>query len=70
MERKELLVVVLIGLLLVTVAIQTVQLLGLSKGPVVATSTSMMPAVKSGPSGSTGGSTTSLSELPSMVGGC
>ncbi|MBI1972403.1 hypothetical protein HYS50_00165 [Candidatus Woesearchaeota archaeon] len=70
MERKEILVVVLIGLLLVTVAIQTVQLLGLSKGPVVAatSSSSMSPSVKSG--SSSGGATTSLGDLPSMVGGC
>ncbi|MEK6951116.1 MAG: hypothetical protein AABX13_05325 [Nanoarchaeota archaeon] len=72
MERKELLVVVLIGVLLITVALQTVQLTGLSKsGVVVKTASGPAPAVAaSGGGGAAPTVPTSLQNLPSMVGGC
>ena len=69
MERKELLTIVLIGVLLVTVAIQTVQLVTLSGTPVVATSTGSSMVKTPVAAGSTGGAS-SLDNLPSMVGGC
>ncbi len=70
MERKELLTVVLIGILLITVGIQTVQLVSMK-------STQAMPMMSAG-SGSanapvSSGSPsvpTSLQNLPTMVGGC
>lgn len=68
MERKELLVLVLIGVLLVTVAVQTVQLVTLSNTPVVATPTSTGGSSVRTPVASGAGS--SLEDLPSMVGGC
>lgn len=72
MERKELLVVVLIGVLLITVALQTVQLAGLSKGEVVVKSKSgSAPAVAAASGGGAAPTVpTSLQNLPSMVGGC
>ena len=70
MERKELLTLVLIGVLLVTVAVQTVQLVTLSGRPVV-TPGSSGGMMKSMPMASgSGNAPASLEDLPSMVGGC
>jgi hypothetical protein len=69
MERKELLTLVLIGVLLVTVAVQTVQLVTLSGRPVV-TAGSTGGMAKTMPMASGGGMPASLEDLPSMVGGC
>ena len=69
MERKEILTMVLIGVLLITVAIQTIQLVGLKGAQVI------VPAASSGTSMSkplaSGGSPSAPSlDLPEMVGGC
>ena len=69
MERKELLVTVLIGVLLLATAMQTITLVSMSGGSAatrVASSQSSLssPAPSSSPSGS------SLNNLQSMVGGC
>ncbi len=70
-ERKEILVAVLIGVLVLTAGIQTIQLVGLTRaevvvpasgaigGPVKASAGSPVPAIP-----------TNLQNLPSMVGGC
>ena len=71
MERKEILTIVMIGMLLLTVAIQTVQLIGLSNAQVIvpAASTARAPVASSGNGVAAAGSG-SLANLPSMVGGC
>ena len=69
MERKEILMAVLIGVLLITTAIQTVQLVSLSSAEVVTTRATTSPAA-GGPSQSSDGVPTNLQNLPSMVGGC
>ena len=67
MERKEILLIALIGLLLLTTAVQAIQLVALSSNPVVAGgSKSVQVATGSAPAVSAG----SLDDLPSMVGGC
>lgn len=70
MERKEILLIVLIAVLVLTTAVQAIQLVSLSNNPVVVTSgSSATPSV--GNSGSGGVSApASLNDLPSMVGGC
>lgn len=69
MERKEILMVVLIAVLVLTTAVQAVQLVSLSNNPVVVTSGgSAAPSVGSASSGAT--APASLDNLPSMVGGC
>ncbi len=72
MERKEILVAVLIGILLVTTAIQTIQLVGLSKAEVIVPTTGMTTTSTSGSRDSGGSQPTpaNLQNLPSMVGGC
>lgn len=69
MERKELLVTVLIGVLLITTAMQTVALVGLNRGQTSVVSST--PSASS-PSSSAGSSqpSSSLSNLQGMVGGC
>jgi len=70
MERKEILLIALIAVLLLTAAVQAVQLVSLSNNPVViASGGSAAPSVGSP---SSGGVTApaSLDTLPSMVGGC
>ncbi len=71
MERKEIMVVVLIGVMLLAVGLQTIQLAGLSNAQVIVPSTSEAPvkdaSANSGPSPSV---PTNLQNLPSMVGGC
>ncbi|MDI6721434.1 MAG: hypothetical protein QMD85_03520 [Candidatus Aenigmarchaeota archaeon] len=71
MERKELLMVVMIGVLLLTTAMQTISLASLgSQAPVTAKSVAQNPAGGSDEHMSSGSSAGSLSNLPSMVGGC
>lgn len=69
MERKEILTMVLIGVLLITVAIQTVQLVSLSGSQVVAAPSAGGMAKSTTPVAA-GGGASSLDNLPSMVGGC
>jgi len=60
---------VLIGVLVLTAGIQTVQLTGMAKAEVIVpTSTGAAPAEAS--SGSAPSVPTNLQNLPSMVGGC
>ncbi len=69
MEKKEILMIVLIGLLLVTAVVQTVQLVGLSSGNVVVSGAAVSST--SSPAKSSHSSVpTNLQNLPSMVGGC
>ncbi len=74
MERKELLVVVLVAVLLVTTAIQTASLVGMGGGSITA-SKSISPA--SSPSQQSASASpaqrvgsANLNDLPGMVGGC
>ena len=69
MERKEILLIVLIAVLVLTTAVQAIQLVSLSNNPVVVTSGgSTGPGVSGGRSGVVASG--SLDNLPSMVGGC
>ena len=73
MERKELLMTLMIGVLLLTTAMQTVALAGLSGGQVAVGGGTKSVASSSAPSSSpttSGSSAGSLANLPSMVGGC
>lgn len=72
MERKELLMTLMIGVLLLTTAMQTVALAGMSSGQVTisAKSVASSPAKSSGAPTTSGSSVGSLADLPSMVGGC
>ncbi len=71
MERKELLMTLMIGVLLLTTAMQTVALAGVSNGQVNVPTKSASSGPAPSPSApSTGGSASSLANLPSMVGGC
>jgi len=67
-ERKEILMAALIGVLVLTAGMQTVQLTGMAKAEVIVpTSAGAAPAASS----SSGPSVpTNLQNLPSMVGGC
>ena len=67
MERKEILLIALIGLLLLTTAVQAIQLVVLSSNPVVAGGKSVQVATGASPAVS---APSSLDNLPSMVGGC
>ncbi|MBI4895042.1 MAG: hypothetical protein HY831_00980 [Candidatus Aenigmarchaeota archaeon] len=70
MEKKELLVVVMIGVLLLVTAMQTVTLAGMvtaGPAPVKAVTSSNS---QSSSSGSGSSDVSSLDSLPSMVGGC
>lgn len=69
MERKEMLVVALIGVMLLVVGLQTVQLTGLSQSQVVVSSSSSAPTTGAS-AGSSASVPTNLQNLPSMVGGC
>jgi len=67
-ERKEILIAVLIGVLVLTAGMQTVQLTGMARAEVIVpTSTGAAPAPSSGAAPSV---PTNLQNLPSMVGGC
>lgn len=72
MERKELLMTLMIGVLLLTTAMQTIALAGLSNGQVTvsAKSVSSSPVPISSAPSTGGSSANSLANLPSMVGGC
>ncbi len=71
-ERKEMLVAVLIGVLVLTAGIQTIQLVGLTSAEVVVPASG--GAALTGKAAASGGSApsvpTNLQNLPSMVGGC
>lgn len=69
MERKEIMMVVLIAVLLITTGIQTIQLVGLTSAEVVVPTSSAPSSSSSGSSGSAA-VPTNLQNLPSMVGGC
>ncbi len=69
MERKEIMVIVLIGVMLLAVGLQTIQLAGLTQAQVIVSSTSGTP-VKAASTGSSPSVPTNLQNLPSMVGGC
>lgn len=66
-ERREILVAVLIGVLVITAGLQTIQLVGLTSAEIVVPTSGASPA-KSG--GSAPAVPTNLQNLPSMVGGC
>lgn len=68
MERKEILMSVLIGILLLTTAIQTIQLVGSSSAKAVVSSSPSSSVPSS--SGASHSAQTNLQDLPSMVGGC
>ncbi len=71
MERKELLMTLMIGVLLLTTAMQTVAFAGLSNGQVTVSAKSVVSSpAKSSSTPTTSGSSGSLANLPSMVGGC
>ncbi len=71
MDRKEILVIVLIGVMLLTVGLQTIQLSGLSSAQVIVPSTGGVAAkAASASSGSSPSVPANLQNLPSMVGGC
>ena len=70
MERKEILVIALIGVMLLSVGLQTIQLAGLTQAQAIvpaASGAQVKTVATSGPSPSV---PTSLQNLPSMVGGC
>lgn len=71
MERKEMLLIALLGFLVLTSAVQAVQLVAISSNPLkVASGGSAAPAPSSGSSGAGVVAPSSLGNLPSMVGGC
>lgn len=70
MERKEILLLVVVVLLAVTAVIQTVQLVKIGNTPVTVGSASSSAPLVSGGSSHSGSSSASLNDLPSMVGGC
>ena len=68
MERKEILLIALIAVLLLTTAVQAIQLVALSSNSVVVDgSKSVQVATGAAPAVS---APSSLDNLPSMVGGC
>lgn len=70
MEKKEIILLVVVGLLVVTAAIQTIQLAKLSGGEIGVSSSSSSVPISSGHGSSGSSSGASLEDLPSMVGGC
>lgn len=73
MERKEILAIALIGIMLLTVGLQTIQLAGLTQAQVItpAASGAAVAPVKAASSGGPSPSVSAnLQNLPSMVGGC
>ncbi len=70
MERKEILVIVLIGIMLLAVGLQTIQLAGLTTAQINVPATSGAPVKAASASGSSPSVATNLQNLPSMVGGC
>ncbi len=69
MERKEIMVIALIGVMLLAVGLQTIQLAGLTQAQVTVPATSGA-LVKATSTGSSPSVPTNLQNLPSMVGGC
>lgn len=69
MERKEILLIALIGLLLLTTAVQAIQLVALSSNPVVTGASNSVQNTATGASPGVS-APSSLDNLPSMVGGC
>jgi hypothetical protein len=69
MDRKEILVIILIGVMLLAVGLQTIQLAGLTSAQVVAPAAGGT-SVKTPVSGSSPSVPTNLQNIPSMVGGC
>ena len=69
MDRKEILLIALIAVLVLTTAVQAVQLVALSSNPVVVAGagSSVQAATGASPGVS---APSSLDNLPSMVGGC
>ena len=68
MDRKEIIMILVVGLLVITAIIQTVQLATLSKSSVSMSSTSAVPVQATNSPSSSKASI--LDNLPSMVGGC
>ncbi len=69
MERKEILVIALIGVMLLAVGLQTIQLAGLTSAQITVPATTGS-SVKAASTGSSPSVPTNLQNLPSMVGGC
>lgn len=69
-ERKEILMAVLIGVLVLTAGMQTVQLTGMAKAEVIVPTTSAGAPPGAASGGSAQSVPTNLQNLPSMVGGC
>ncbi len=67
--RKEILMVVLVGVLVLTVGIQTVQLAGLAGNQIVVSAGTNAASVKTNVA-SAPSVPANLQNLPSMVGGC
>ncbi len=70
MERKEILVIALIGIMLLAVVLQTIQLAGLVKTQIVVPASTGAPVKAASSSSSSPSVPTNLQNLPSMVGGC
>lgn len=70
MERKEILIIALIGVMLLAVGLQTIQLVGLTNTQVVVPTTNGAAAGASSSSGSSPSVSTNLQNIPTMVGGC
>ncbi len=71
MERREILIVALVGIMLLTVGLQTVQLVGLTEAPVVVSASSSGASTSSASGSSAAPSVpTNLQDIPTMVGGC
>ena len=71
MERKEIMVIALIGVMLLAVGLQTIQLSGLTQAQVSVPASGGAPVSAASTSiGSSPSVPTNLQNLPSMVGGC
>lgn len=71
MDKKEIILLVAVMLLAITTAIQTVQLVKLSSSPVLVSGSGVSSTPVQASSGGSGAvASTSLDNLPSMVGGC
>ena len=70
MERKEIMVIALIGVMLLAVGLQTIQLSGLTSAQVNVPASSGAPVKAASTSGSSPSVPANLQNLPSMVRGC
>ena len=71
MERKEIMVIALMGVMLLAVGLQTIQLAGLTQAQISIPASGGAPVSAASTSGSSSPSVPSnLDKLPSMVGGC